>query len=227
MQLVFVSDLHADARTAGYDRHEDVETALDQAVRRAIDLDATLVCLGDLCDPDSPNLIRCICMAQRAARRVRRSIWVAGNHDVLEDGHGTTTLDPIFAEVMTRPKIVRLDAKKRAIFLPYTASGFSYDPEASLREFRKQIDEGGTVVVIGIHLMLEGISIGSETEDFPRGRDVFFPIDLARELFPEAILVAGHYHEPQIFRGVHVVGSLCRLTRSEVGNNPRYLVIDV
>lgn len=188
--------------------------------------------LGDLCDPDSPNLIRCIRRMQYFVNRLSHdggigSWLLAGNHDVLEDGHGTTVLDPIGSDagVMASPMAIQpFEPGPKFAFLPYVPIAMAYDPEEVVRGWHR---EGFVPDLIAGHLMLDGISAGSETEDFPRGRDVFFPIDLCRELFPDAIMIAGHYHRRQVYRGVHVVGSLVNLTRAEAGNEPGFLEIEI
>jgi DNA repair exonuclease SbcCD nuclease subunit len=239
MRVVICSDLHIDAKTAGYDRYDDCSAALTQAVEHAQEVKADrFIFLGDLCDPDAPNLIRCIDAAMLCAAELSRvgiqSFWVTGNHDVLEDGHGTTTLDlldhvkgcwlsknpELFTSYLTKKE------KENPIgFLPYTPSSKNYDPEEVVRGWKRP------PTLICSHLMVEGIEVGSETEDFPRGRDVFLPTKVIRECFPNALIVQGHYHKPRIEEvdgvKIHIVGSMVRLTRSEVHNTPRFLTLDI
>lgn len=77
-------------------------------------------------------------------------------------------------------------------------------------------------LIVG-HLMIEGIAVGSETRDMPRGRDVFLPIDSLRDHFPDAKIVNGHYHDGQMYKGVHIPGALARFTVGEAQNTPRFL----
>lgn len=236
MKVVICSDLHIDAKTAGYDRYEDCKKALSQAVEHAIQVKARyFIFLGDLTDPDSPNIIRCMRAASEAAQSLADhqidSYWMSGNHDVLEDGKGTTTLDLISAQHYGHGSHIVRDPcyfvvsemhSHEFLFLPYTPTCKNYDPEQFVKKYK-----GCKPKLICSHLMIEGISVGSETEDFPRGRDVFLPIDTIKELFPKAIVVSGHYHQAQVFNGIHVVGSMVRLTRSEVNNTPRFLTLDI
>ncbi len=242
MRYVVCSDLHIDAKTAGYDRYDDCHDALDQVVEYTREIRADrFVFTGDLCDPDAPNLIRCITAALNAAADLSLSgipsFWVPGNHDVLEDGHGTTTLDPLefvknsylikTPEIFTR-YTTKKDMENPMGFLPYAASSQNYDPDLVVRTWKKQ---GKSTKVIFSHLMVEGIEPGSETSDFPRGRDLFLPTRAIKECFPEALVVQGHYHRPrvEVIDGVqiHIVGSMVRLTRSEVHNSPRFLTLDI
>jgi hypothetical protein len=111
-------------------------------------------------------------------------------------------------------------------FLPFTPSSHAYDPEVALENFKIGATIGGELKMIVGHLNLEGIAPGSEVENFPRGREVFFPIEKAKKMFPNAVLVNGHIHRRQVHRGVHVVGSLVQLTKGEVGNEPGFLVVE-
>jgi hypothetical protein len=56
---------------------------------------------------------------------------------------------------------------------------------------------------------------------------VFFPISTVRKRWPKAVMMNGHYHERQNYRGVQVPGSLVRLTHSEEKNDPGFLVLEV
>jgi hypothetical protein len=112
------------------------------------------------------------------------------------------------------------------IALPFTPFCRSYDPAVFLRE-AAFVCRSPRVLIAG-HLNLEGITPGSETLDMPRGRDVFFPIEEALATFGDrAILLNGHYHERQVYRGVQVVGSLERLGFGELRNEPGYLLVEV
>jgi len=62
----------------------------------------------------------------------------------------------------------------------------------------------------------------------PRGRDVFWPLDALREVCPDALLVGGHHHRRQIYRGVQVVGALAGpLVFGEEDLRPGYLVLEL
>lgn len=230
-----MGDAHYDARTAGFPRFDDVRDALNRAADAAIEQRADCFIFGgDLCDPGSPELVRAICAAQDIVWKLDQggvtSYWLSGNHDTFEDGHGTTTLDPIdqfgreFGSYVIKEPVCDDERYSGIGFLPYVENSRSYDPAAVVRGWAA---EGKMPKLVVGHLMLEGIAAGSETADFPRGRDVFWPLDELDRLFPDAVLVAAHFHKPQVFGRVQVVGSLCNLTRAEIGNVPGYLVIDL
>lgn len=236
MKIVVVSDLHLDAKTAGYPRFDDVSAAIDQSVETAIEEEADLyVCLGDVCDPDESREHRYVARAVAAADRLAMhdipSRWLAGNHDVIEDGHGSTVLDAMvhdsghLVQARTRPMV---EAIKGVwfVWLPYTATAASYDTAEFVRESRSTV-ERSPVVVCG-HLNIEGIGPGSETKDMPRGRDVFFPLEACIETFGKhTLLLNGHYHKQQCFEGIWIPGSVATLTFGEEGNVPGYLMVSV
>lgn len=97
MKILVTGDWHLDARTAGLDRFEDLRAAVNWTVevaeREHVDL---YVMLGDLCDPDTTRSHRAIGLATETAAaladRAIAQVWIAGNHDVIEDGSGSTTM---------------------------------------------------------------------------------------------------------------------------------------
>jgi len=245
IRILVSSDWHADASTAGHERFADVEVAVDETVEAAVQQRCThYLFLGDLCDPDETRSHRAVALALRTALRLAdhgiASHWIVGNHDVVEDGHRSHTLlalkalegeVPLKCSVHDGPTIARLDdrpdGRVALVALPYTPRSHAYDPE----DFIRRSDTFGIrcqhVVVAG-HLNLAGITPGSETDDMPRGREVFFPIQACREVFGDrAVLLNGHYHRGQVYEGVHVPGSLERLTFGEAGHTPGWLILEV
>lgn len=233
--VVATGDWHMDWRTAGLSRFDDVRRGAEQAVDKAIELRADLFAfLGDLADPDSPAAWRAAAFAiecwQRLDEHRIKSVWLTGNHDVLEDGSGTSVLEPLRAagaEVAALPTFhvgerLGLDV----IALPYVARSHAYDPAEEIRKAAGWGQIGRRPLVLG-HLMAEGISVGSETGDMARGRDVFLPLEQLAASYPEAIIVNGHYHLAQEFRGVRFPGALARLTRGERDHDPQFLVLEV
>ena len=276
MILVGSSDWHGDQSTAGVDRFDDVSRAIDVSVQAAIDLkaDAYLMC-GDLTDPNTVRSHRAVAKAIAVQCRLRNHgivpIFVAGNHDVIEDGSGMTTMSPLAAtgigHVFEKPsdvsdelsvhvdllltkaildglaeygesntddvwRKIKSDNNKprqgaRLIALPFTATSHDYDPDAFIRACHKRhYDPKEPVLIIG-HLNLEGISPGSETTDMPRGRNVYWPMDAIKECFPTATVIGGHYHTPQEYNGVTIIGSMVRLRFDERDNTPGYIVVEV
>lgn len=229
MLHVIVSDLHPDANTAGFPRFHDVEAALFEAVEYAnVNNADTFIFAGDLItnDPSIDLVVRCASMLDRAfgILKTAKAYKIPGNHDVFEDGLGTTVLDATYeGTYFPRPGFCAINGIG---FLPFTPASHRYDPVEALKEFgeRSTIAARRVDLIVG-HLNLEGINVGSEYNDFPRGREVFFPIEEAKEMFPNAVLVNGHIHRRQVHRGVHVVGSIVPLTRGEVTNEPGFLAV--
>lgn len=248
MKILLTSDWHPDFSTAGFPRFDDVVRSVEKTVEVAIAerVDLYLFC-GDLCDPDLGKAHTCAALSIATASRLIdhgiRSRWLTGNHDVLEDGTGTSTLEPLDAfgravgrewvRACSAPAIEYPDRMTDGLVivtLPYVARSNAYDPEAFIdgcADELRRANYGGRVLVPG-HLMLEGISPGSETNDMARGRDVYYPIDRIQAAWGDrAIMVNGHYHERVVHRGVQVVGSLERITFGEEHSSPGYMLLEV
>ncbi len=238
MRVVVSTDWHADWTTLGVPRFDEVAAAAEHTVSEAIRLRAGLyVFAGDLAETEGPGMLRALELAVRLAGRLNQagigSLWLTGNHDVIEDGLATSNLTPLrdvpgamlvdapcvdmFGEYLHKP-----GPSLRVACLPFTPRSHGYSPEAFVREHANNpID-----LVVG-HLMLEGIGPGSETRDMPRGRDVFWPTKEIHECWSGAVCVGGHFHRKQVFDGVHLPGSLVRLMQVEASNEPSYLVVDL
>ena len=240
MKFLFSSDWHADAKTLGHRRLGDV----DRAVREVVDaciarkVDCFVFC-GDLCDPDSGSAVfRSIELAISAATELSRagirSRWLAGNHDVIEDGTGDTTLSPLRAlrdpnvRVWERPGSEDLSEEVRLVLLPFTATSHAYRPSS---EAEDAIGNFSKLVVVS-HLAVEGVQPGEETTDMPRGRDVLFPREMFTADVKNAHIIQGHYHRAHThelpgFLPVHIVGSPARFTFGESEHIPSFLVLEV
>ena len=237
MKLLVTSDWHLDHITDGLARWDDVEKAVDWSVDSAIrEGVGCYVFGGDLSDPDSGAAHRATAKAIQVAAKLKKhgieSVWVAGNHDVVEDGMGTTTLTPLAAsglgQVFEAPGLVTVGTAT-LMLLPFTPRSHGYEPAKWVHKQGTALagrKRGGNVLVIG-HLALPGITPGSETLDMPRGREVVWPIEALTKWFPKATLIAGHYHKSQDFKGVTVVGSLARLAHGEEANEPSMLMVEV
>lgn len=233
--VIATSDWHLDASTAGVDRYEDTCGAIDDSVEAAIAIKADVYLMGgDLTDPNTVRSHRAVAKALQVQRQCHEAgiepVFVAGNHDVIEDGSGFTTLSPLartgFGPVFERPTMQKLQCGLTFIALPFTATSHEYDPDEFIRKCA-EAGEHDAPVLIGGHLNLEGISAGSETKDMPRGRDVFWPLEAIAECFPNAMLVGGHYHAPQEYKGVHIIGSTARLRFDECDNENGFMVVEV
>jgi DNA repair exonuclease SbcCD nuclease subunit len=245
MKLLVTSDWHVDAVTMGHARFADVDRACRETVEAAIREHVDAYCfLGDLCDPDSgSSVFRSVELAISAALELERngirSFWMAGNHDVIEDGSGDTTLSPMRPLGRSYPSrihvIERFATTKgtytdgvQMTFLPFTATSHPYRPQ----EFLQGIDfTMGRHLVLG-HLVVEGVQPGEETTDMPRGREVMFPRRMFAEQMENVHLLNGHYHRQQSnhlpgFRPVHIPGAPARFTFGEGGHSPSYLLVEV
>lgn len=226
----------------GKSRFAEVEAAVGETVDVAIkEKVAAYLFTGDLCDPDSGiSVIQSIGLAIEAAVTLYTnkipSIWIPGNHCVVEDGSGNTVLSPLASLakklgghiwVCERPVLVQsLLFAYDFLALPYTASSHSYSPEA---EVIKHLHNGNKnrAIVMG-HLMIEGIQPGEETNEMPRGRDVMWPKKAIDALGDRVVFkVNGHYHRRQVFEGIYIPGSIARFTFGERENVPSYLLVDV
>lgn len=249
MKIVVFSDAHGDATTAGLDRFEDVAGAcadvLEAASREKVDL---ALFLGDLTDPDTSRSHRAVGMLAAFALACKGAgidfRAIVGNHDVVEDGTGTSTLSPLAAAgfaVSSKPEIVPLSSGGigAVVALPYPPRSATFDSEAfvrdrgvslvsSMRREEKGLEGPLLPVVVAGHLMIRGADPGSESADLARGRDVFYPWEACREIFGrDALLLNGHYHRRQVAAGgIQIPGSLARLRFDEEHHEPGFLVCE-
>lgn len=241
MRVVCVSDLHLDARTAGAPRREDLTEQLERVVENFIAegeeaQDRLFVFGGDLADPHRASSCYASAVAVMAACKLAwagiDSIWITGNHDVVQDGTGDHTLLPVAAlnvpsvHVRAFPDVVRVGdsglAARHVMCLPYPSTATAYDPEAYVRGY-----EGPAPHLVVGHLSLPNMHPGSETLEMPRGRDYTWPVTAIRERWPSVPIVAGHYHAAQTVDGVHVIGALGRLTFGDEAHSPSYLALEI
>jgi len=236
MKILVVSDLHLDWVTHGVPRFEELRRALlVEVVGKAVDeeIDAFLF-LGDLCDPDSgPVVFRAMATSITLAKKLEaygiEQVWIPGNHDVIEDGSGTTTLTPLAAiandvvHVHERPGKVVLKESVTVITLPFVASSEAYDPESWVEGAMKGVV--GPVVVAGHMTNIPGVTPGEEATEMPRGREVRFPIEKCGRA---DVLLNGHFHRQQKTEsGIWIPGSLARLTFGESDHQPGFLIVEV
>lgn len=243
MKLLVTSDWHLDATTAGVDRFADISAAVDETVRAAVDEKVDLyLFLGDLCDPDANRAPRCVAKAIAVAQELAHgngipSRWLVGNHDVIEDGSGTSTLTPLEAaavdmatgqlssiRVITRPEVEWFDGRL-FLWLPYVPRCASYDAKVVARTAAEDAPSTTPVIVAG-HLSIHGQVPGSETHEMPRGRDLWLPTEAIWERWPGAVILNGHYHAAQ-HAPVVIPGSLARLTFGEEAHEPGFMIVEV
>ena len=242
MKILVSSDWHGDALTAGVPRRADIIRHVDKMLEEEFNL---FVFGGDLTDPDTPGAhaaIEYACtVAARLADRGIISCWVAGNHDTVEDGLGTTTLSALRGievggsklkspiRVFNKPSATLLNTPAGTVAfvaLPYPSLATHYDPADFVKRLRP-LPEGTPCLVMG-HLWMKGDEgSGSESTDMARGRPVYWPVKELEEKFPNALLVGGHYHRQGFMGGVLMVGTMDRLTAGEQLHHPRYLLLEV
>ena len=234
MKIVVCGDWHLDWMTAGVERFDEVAAAVNQAINYAAQHADLFVFLGDLCDPESPRAWRaCAFALERATALSIPSVWIPGNHDVVDDGHGTTTLSPLAAieddriQVAEAPVVLTF-GEVQVLCFPYVSRANLYDPEDVVR---KMPATGGPVVMLS-HLCLESAGQGSESAEMARGREMFLPAKaLVERDLNVAVVLNGHYHQRQevVEHGLKVqcAGSLAKLTRGERHNAPAFLVVEV
>lgn len=247
MKILATSDWHGDASMRGYSRFDEVRDAVWHTVQEAIERKVDVYAfLGDLTDPDSGSCVfrvmgLAIAVAEHLRLRGITSIWIAGNHDVMENGkheHAETTLRPLvdlarisrsaptgaLIHVFEDPGELTIGAT-RFVLLPYTSTNNAYDAA----KFCEQTVIGPGDIVLG-HLMVPGVIPGEETNEMPRGRDVVFPL---AETACASYRLNGHYHRPQAFDPrdggppILIPGSVARLTFGEERNEPSFLCFEV
>lgn len=242
MRIGCFSDLHLDWVTRGRSRFDDISQAVDRTIQEVIKRKVDrFFFLGDLCDPDrNLTTTRAVTCVMEAAVELSQagipSHWLAGNHDVIEDGSGATMLRPFRALPYGRASIwlheepILMSAfgaeddpnPVGLLALPFTATSHPYDPEALAQE-ALAIDN--PLIVIS-HLAVAGVQPGEETKEMPRGREVLLPRETLQKRKAPTLILQGHYHRRQVFEGVHICGSLARLTFGEEDNNPGFLIVE-
>ena len=241
MKILITSDWHADKSTAGVDRFDDVAQAAKQAVSMAIAEGVDLFAfLGDLTDPDDgPRALRAVQLAIDCSIMLTRAnvsqVWLAGNHDVIEDASGRTTLTPLralssdnywpwIAETGESRVLGDGDGEVHIVVLPYPAVSKSYDMGPRVKEL-VEVESQFRGIVLAHSTYIPGVVEGEETLEMPRGRVVELPVDVIPK---DWTVVNGHWHTPQVTPGgVLVPGALARLTRGEAGDDPRFLIVEI
>lgn len=239
MRLLQSGDWHGDWVTRGVSRFDEIARAAQQTVNVAIEQKVDLyVFLGDARDPGSGAVAErvsamMIALAVQLHKAGIPSVWIAGNHDVYESGDGTTTITPLRGLSLLQPAPVvvfenpfagiwKFDERlllPLAVF-PFTAATNAYDP----LDVVKTMPENAIVLS---HLGVPGIIPGEETLEMPRGRNVMLPVTEILEKRPRFI-GQGHFHRRQITEdGVHIPGSLCRLTFSEENYEPGFQLVEI
>lgn len=236
MRFVLSSDWHPDVVTSGIPRFQEIQQAVEHTVDFAIENEVDYYIFnGDLTDPDSGGAtFQAVALSIRCAMKLRErkipSIWLAGNHDVCEDGSGATTLSPLaaledeFISVAERPRLINAIDNVAFLCLPFTAASHGMDLEAEVQRLWPP-HENVRVVVLS-HLSVPGVMTGEETTDMPRGREISYPFKATKTAYAR---FQGHYHRRQNFDPqdggplIIIPGSLARLTFGEEDYDPSFL----
>lgn len=246
MKIVVVSDLHFDRHTIGVPRFNEVESSLEQAAHYAAEIKAgAFLCLGDICDPDSGgatlHAMQAViqCALKLSDDHGIPSFWIAGNHDVEDDGSGATTLTPLVAltpfdeniNVAERPGWFQLTDKLALVCLPYVAVSEAYDTEEEAARMMVEVGNAHLRAIVAGHLMIQGVVLGEETTDMPRGRDLVFP---GKQTTNALMRLNGHFHKRQVFDPkdggppIIIPGAPARFAFGhDEANEPAFLVLDV
>lgn len=241
MKILLTGDWHLDWITEGIRRYNDIECKIWEIVDYAKEIKVDyFVFLGDLCNPNTSRSHRSIACAINVARSLEfdgiKSLWITGNHDVIEDGSGDHTLMALSEAgflVYDRPNseiITSVDSSQDmlVIALPYTSMVNDYDSAefmSSCANHYRDRSKRMPVLVIG-HLHIEGMIPGSENIEMSRGRIVVWPIRMIMDLFPNAIVAGGHYHKGDPSGKILIPGSLARLTFGESDNELGIIVVE-
>lgn len=237
MRILLLSDVHIDAISCGKPRHDQIYDALLEATKSDFDL---MFFLGDWADPDNERSLRASTSAVKFAHHVYdqkrlRSIWITGNHDVAEDGHGSHVLSPLaetdVAVVYDEPShYYGYNWPFQLVLLPYTDRLHAYDPGKFIEETAPALNKKKTTIILG-HLDVEGATPGSEIKDMPRGREVFWPTAAIAKHMSHAMCIGGHIHERGVLKRdgveINIVGSLDRLSFSEEKMTPGWHALEV
>lgn len=249
-RIVAISDLHGDKETLGHSRRGDVREALFLAVEHALRVDADwFVCLGDVADPDSGSgtfhaqedvLEAALTLSVQGIA----SIWLTGNHDVAEDGGGASVLSPMRAlermdlagsvYVADTPRFIQIGEDLIVVCFPFTPASAPYDAKQFAKETMLRIrnaEWGSDARIITLsHLHVAGVTLGDESVEMARGREVFYPLE---ETKGAVLRLQGHYHQRQLYDAgdggppIHVVGSPARFTFGDEDHSPAFLDITI
>lgn len=244
--MVVSSDWHLDANTIGFDRYADLDLAVSEIEDRCLSVSASAFAfLGDLCDPDTTRCHRAVARAVRCAKRLSdhgiQSIWITGNHDVVEDSTGSHTLAALqevggSASVFDRPQAGYFPPIGAWLVLfPFVSSSLRYDPEEqALLMYEQYKKEGkGRPVVVLSHLSHGSLlDQGSESSEMARGRSDNLPIGMLTTQYDCVTILQGHYHKRQSRKlenggELHVPGSLERLRFDEERHSPGWLELEL
>jgi DNA repair exonuclease SbcCD nuclease subunit len=246
MKILVTSDWHMDTVTAGIPRLNDIENfmklLLDVIEKEEVDL---LLHLGDFFNPGTMLVPVYTAKLMEFIQKLYYKdevdvILIAGNHDVIEDSRGYTTISPLnfinriggSCDIVERPSLICINADIAVNFLclPYVAKS-AYDPSDldNVIKYIEKLSYSSLKLIVAGHMTVPGAMMGSESKEMSRGRESVFPIDKIKALNPDMIL-NGHYHKAQVVNpsGVIIPGSPVRFNFGEKDDNEKgYILINV
>jgi exonuclease SbcD len=253
VKLLITSDWHIDAKTGGVVRYPELCNFFTKLEDYIIDNRIDIMCnLGDYFDPgklwDLQNSARLIEHAVRLNNSCELgSIWITGNHDVVNHTEGSTCLTPLESakraygyhadsfnkvnqlHIVQTPDVIRVEGCSLSFLcLPYPISARMDDYNKQVQDAFSQCD-GKTTVVLS-HLNIEGAQIGSESQEMAKGIDISLPIDRLKALNP-LLIFNGHYHKPQTIKKtdleIHIPGSPLRFTFGEKDDEKGFILVEI
>lgn len=247
IKILASSDWHLDWITHGVRRVDELRTAVNVTVDAAIEQEVDVYAFaGDLTNPDSGSCVfEVLEVAIGAAVKLARvgipSLWLGGNHDVIEDGRGRTSLAPMvdvhpLVQVFETGGPASVFLAKEEVLgvlaLPYPSATKPYDVEHTVEALAAFRTDRPLLVLS--HLTVPGVQPGEEVGEMARGRDVVYPVESVLKAIgsrKRTVLIQGHYHRQQSlnYGGIymHIPGSLARLTFGEEHHRPGYIVVEV
>ena len=257
MKILVSSDWHLDARTAGVERLPELDAYVAAICRRLDEqrFDA-FIHAGDYFDPGSLSECRwsakLFSYVSEIHSMVGESIWITGNHDVVESAENWSVLSPLLVAAASGwtgttsrlqescpvicydgPRIVDV-GETVVLALPFLsrAAARSQDTADRLKmvtNVARTRSSGRKLVVVG-HFSIPGIVPGSE-EEMQRGHEQTFPAELIASLKPD-LVINGHYHARQTVKvggvTVEIPGAPLRMSFGEKDDGPRgWLEIDL
>jgi DNA repair exonuclease SbcCD nuclease subunit len=246
MKMLVTSDWHADAVTNGIERYNEIESIALEMVKTAIEERVSVfVFAGDLCNPGlGGRTIMAISLASKVANMLDdvgiRSIWLAGNHDVVDVDYPLSSLMPLCTQgnsninVAQVPMVVELaHVPFRFLCLPYVSKYLGarmYEHhnyvEALTAGFSAH-DWKYTIVVSHMTALdVTGLEVGTESNEFRYGKSykLNLPSYLDRGV---RLVIQGHFHKHQRHGGLFVPGSLVRLGFGEEKHHPHYHILSI
>lgn len=223
-KLLFFSDIHLDAVTAGKPRKVEIVAFVERlwhiAEQEQVDL---IGFCGDAYDPGSliessysAALIKTFINFSRVSSGPA-VVAIAGNHDVIDASEHfmqqpVTTLTPLrsacqqlpreqseMLHVFDRPMTRLVKPGLAVLSLPYVSrvhlpSLPTWEAHAA-KVARDYVQQGNKLVVMA-HRVIPGARMTSESIEMARGQDQIFPFALIADLRP-SFVTNGHYHAAQ------------------------------